>query len=105
MDALRGCRAVTFDFCNNLLSVHTIMVIILRFAILNIKPKILGPFKKALCTQRCCIQHKSGEVITFYKCEVSQVTSGLRSIMTVKTLVCARFLCNSVCRRLIVTLD
>jgi len=41
MGALRGCRVVNFDSCNNLLSsVHTILVIILRYVRLNIKTKI-----------------------------------------------------------------
>jgi len=38
MGALRGCPAVKFDSCNNLLSsVHTILVIILQYVRLNIK--------------------------------------------------------------------
>jgi len=42
IDALCGCFAVKFDFCNNLLSsVHTILVIILRYVRLHIKTKIL----------------------------------------------------------------
>src|SRR6218665_22706 len=42
MGALCGCRAIKFDFCNNLLSsVHTILVIILQYIRLNIKTKIL----------------------------------------------------------------
>src|SRR6218665_1010627 len=42
MGALRGCRAVKFDSCKNLLlSVHTMLVIILRYVRLNIKTKIL----------------------------------------------------------------
>src|SRR6218665_3404549 len=40
--AQRGCRAVKFDYCNNLISsVHTILVIILRYIRLHIKPKTL----------------------------------------------------------------
>src|SRR6218665_4204582 len=42
MGAMRSCREVKFDSCNNLLSsVHTILVIIMRYARLNIKTKIL----------------------------------------------------------------
>jgi len=42
MDTLRGCRAVKFNSCNNLLSsVHTMLVIVLQYVRLNIKMKIL----------------------------------------------------------------
>jgi len=42
MGALRGCFAVKFDSCNNLLSsVHTILVIVLRYFRLNSKTKTL----------------------------------------------------------------
>jgi len=41
MGALRGCRAVKFDSCNNKLSsVHTILVIIQRYVRLNINAKL-----------------------------------------------------------------
>ena len=42
MGAVRDCRAVKFDSCDNLLSsVHTILLIILWYVRLNIKTKLL----------------------------------------------------------------
>src|SRR6218665_2000272 len=62
MGALRGCGAVKFDFCNNLLSsVHTLPVISLRYVRLNIKTKILycyysetELYAECLLEQFCC---------------------------------------------------
>jgi len=55
MGAPRGCQAVNFDSCNNWWSsVHTILVIILRSASLNIKRKYIIINTTATGRGNCC---------------------------------------------------
>ena len=60
MGALRGCREVNLDFCNNLSSsVYIILVILLRYVRLTIEAKmlllllLLGVLIFTICKPRC----------------------------------------------------